>query len=452
MTSPKSALEHLAAAASAFALPPVVLAGTVDEATLAERYVRGLSQHAALGDQLEIMHGTGGALAEVIHIDRERCLAALYERRGGAFLGAPALLRGPLTLAPHETWLGRAIDALGRPIDGLGALMPGVPRSTDADPPPAVGRRPLARPLRTGVKAIDLFAPLVEGQRIGIFSGSGVGKSTLLGMLAAAANVDVVIAGLIGERGREVGELLCGPLATHRDRTVTVVSTGDETALMRRQAARTALTVAEHFREEGKTVLLLLDSLTRVAHAMRDVALSAGEPPVARGYPPSVFAELTRLAERAGQGEGQGSITAIFCVLVDGDDLDDPVSDTARGTLDGHVILSRTLAEAGRYPAIDPLASLSRLAPTAFTHEEAELSRHLRRLVARFEDTRDLRLLGAYKAGADEELDRAVTLVPKIQTALLQTPSDPPCRDAFAELAKVLAAGREETPGGEFPA
>ncbi|GAB5375487.1 MAG: hypothetical protein AcusKO_19490 [Acuticoccus sp.] len=160
MTSPKSALEHLAAAAGAFALPPVVLAGTVDEATPSERFVRGLSHHAALGDQLEIAHGHGNALAEIIHIDRERCLAALYERRGGAFLGAPALLRGPLTLAPHESWLGRAIDALGRPIDGEGALMPGRPRSTDADPPPAVGRRPLARPLRTGVKAIDLFAPL----------------------------------------------------------------------------------------------------------------------------------------------------------------------------------------------------------------------------------------------------------------------------------------------------
>jgi len=452
MTSEKSSLEHLAAAASAFALPPVVLAGTVDEATHAERYVRGLSEHAALGDQLEITHGAGSALGEVIQIDRERCVAALYERRGGAFLGAPALLRGPLVIGPHDSWQGRAIDALGRPVDGMGALISGPPRSTDADPPAAVGRRPLMRPLRTGVKAIDLFAPLVEGQRMGIFSGSGVGKSTLLGMLAAAANVDVVVAALIGERGREVGELLTGPLAKHRDNTVTVVSTGDETALMRRQAAKTALTVAEHFRDEGKSVLLLVDSLTRIAHAMRDVALSAGEPPVARGYPPSVFSELTRLAERAGQGGKDGSITAVFCVLVDGDDFDDPVADTARGTLDGHIVLSRSLAEAGRFPAIDPLASLSRLTSTAFTAEEAELSRHLRRLVARFEDTRDLRLLGAYKPGADAELDRAVNLVPRIQDALLQRPSDPPCRDAFAELAQVLSAGTAEASEGEVQA
>lgn len=452
MRSDKSSLEHLAAAANSFALPPVVFAGTVDEASHTERYVRGLSQHAALGDQLEITHGEGAALAEIVQIDRERCVAALYERRGAAFLGAPALLRGQLAIAPHDSWQGRAVDALGRPVDGGGPLLSGLPRTTDADPPPAVGRRPLLRPLRTGVKAIDLFAPLVEGQRLGIFSGSGVGKSTLLGMLAAAAKVDVVVAALIGERGREVGELLDGPLAKHRDSTVTIVSTGDETALMRRQAAKTALTVAEHFRDEGKSVLLLVDSLTRVAHAMRDVALSAGEPPVARGYPPSVFSELTRLAERAGQGGGDGSITAVFCVLVDGDDFDDPVADTARGTLDGHIVLSRTLAEAGRFPAIDPLASLSRLANTAFTSEEAELSRHLRRLIARFEDTRDLRLLGAYKAGADPELDRAVSLVPRIQDALLQRPADPPCRDAFAELAQVLSATGGEAGEGDVQA
>lgn len=452
MTRQWSSLERLAAAASAFPLPPVVLAGTVDKATHAERYVRGLSADAALGDKLEITHGDGSALAEIIQIDRERCIAALYERRGAAFLGAPALLRGPLLIGPHESWCGRAIDALGRPVDGGAALLNGTLRSTDADPPGAVGRKPLARPLRSGVKAIDLFAPLVLGQRIGIFSGSGVGKSTLLGMLAAAANVDVVVAALIGERGREVGELLRGPLATHRDRTVTVVSTGDETALMRRQAAKTALTVAEHFRDEGKSVLLLVDSLTRIAHAMRDIALSSGEPPVARGYPPSVFAELTRLAERAGAGTGEGSITAVFCVLVDGDDFDDPVADTARGTLDGHVVLSRTLAEAGRFPAIDPLASLSRLANVAFTAEEGELSRHLRRLIARFEDTRDLRLLGAYKPGADVELDRAVALVPRIEEALLQKPNDPPCRDAFAELAKVLSGTTGDAPPGEVPA
>lgn len=452
MTSPSCALTRLAAAASGFDLPEVIFAGTVDEATISERHIRGLSQHAALGDQLDITHADGHALAEVVHIDRERCVASLYERRASAFLGAPAVLRGPFHLRPHESWKGRSIDALGRPVDDGGPLVMGEPRGCDANPPPAVGRRRLLRPLRTGVKALDLFAPLVEGQRIGIFSGSGVGKSTLLGMLAASANVDVVVAALVGERGREVGELLDGALATHRDRTVMVVSTGDETALMRRQAAKTAVTVAEHFREEGARVLLLLDSLTRSAHAMRDVALSAGEPPVARGYPPSVFSELTRLSERAGQVGEVGSITAVFCVLVDGDDLDDPVADTARGTLDGHIVLSRSLAEAGRFPAIDPLASLSRLSNVAFTQEEAELSRQLRRLIARFEDTKDLRLLSPMQPGADPELDRAISLVPMIQDALLQTPHDPPCTDAFSELAEVLSGRTSKDEGDGVPA
>ncbi len=442
MNRPMSQLELLAATVGGLDLPPVVLAGIVDEATRSERWVRGLSQDAALGDQLEISHVDGGALAEIIRIDQKRCVAALYERKAAAFLGAEALLRGPFTISPHDSWKGRTIDALGRPVDGMGPLIKGPPRSADANPPHAVGRTRLTRPLHTGVKAIDLFAPLVEGQRIGIFAGSGVGKSTLLGMLAGTGGVDTVVAGLIGERGREVGEILAGPLAASRARTIAVTSTADETALMRRQALRAAISVAEYFRDKGERVLLLVDSLTRAAQAMRDVALSAGEPPVARGFPPSVFSELARATERAGQGAGGGSMTAIFCVLVDGDDLDDPIADAARGTLDGHIILSRELAEAGRFPAIDPLASLSRLAPVAFTAEEAELSRHLRRLISRFEETRDLRLLSGYQPGQDAELDRAVTIVPKLQNALLQRPSDPLCRDAFAELAAILS-GRE---------
>lgn len=443
MRSPSSALERLAAAVAS-APVPVALAGRVEAATPSERWIAGLSRQAALGDQLEIGHSDGGALGEVVRIDSDRCVAALYERRSAAYLGAEAVLRGPLRLAPHNAWKGRVIDALARPVDGEGPLAVGAQRATDAAPPPSVGRAPLKRPLRSGVKAIDLFAPLVEGQRLGIFAGSGVGKSTLLGMLAGAANVDVVVSALIGERGREVSEYLEGPIAQHRERAVTVVSTGDETALMRRQALATAMTVAEHFRDAGQRVLFLVDSLTRAAHAMRDVALAAGEPPVARGYPPTVFSELTRLCERAGPGPSGGSITAIFCVLTDGDDLDDPVADAARGTLDGHIVLSRTLAESGRLPAIDPLASLSRLAPVAFTKDEAELSRTLRRLIARFEETRDLRVLSPHQPGADPELDKAVSFVPRIYDALVQTPDAPPSVDAFAELAAVLSANPEQ--------
>jgi len=437
------ALQNVARVMARYGAPAVRLSGRVAAATSTERMVRGLSDHAALGDQLLIAHGDGPALAEVIRVDREGVVAAPYERRTAAFLGARASLSGRFALSPSENWLSRVVDALGRPLDGGDPPPPGPMRAVDTDPPPALSRNPLATPLRTGVKVLDIFAPLVEGQRMGIFAGSGVGKSTLLGMIAAASSFDVVVAALVGERGREVNEMLEGPLGPHRERTVTVVSTGDETAMMRRLAPLTAMTIAEHFRAEGLRVLLVVDSLTRAAHAARDVALAAGEAPVFRGYPPSVFADLTRLAERAGRDSGKGSITAVFAVLVDGDDMEEPVADAARGTLDGHIVLSRAIAEAGRYPAVDPLASLSRLAPRAFRPDEVELTRRLRALVSRYEDTRDLRLLGGHKPGADPELDRAVAVVPQIYEALVQTPSDPPSADAFGELARVLA-GRPE--------
>lgn len=435
-----AALDQLAGILDGYTAPAVRLSGVVSEANPSERLVRGLSAHAALGDQLLIDHHDGVALAEVVRIDRQHVVASPYERRSAAFLGAKASLMGRFELRPHDGWMGRVVDALGRPLDEAGPLPLGSVRTADADPPRALSRAPLNRALRTGVKALDIFAPLVEGQRIGIFAGSGVGKSTVLGMMAAAASFDVVVTALVGERGREVGEMLAGPLAAHRDRTVTVVSTGDETPMMRRLAPLTAMAVAEHFREAGRRVLLVVDSLTRYAHAARDVALAAGEPPVSRGYPPSVFADLTRLVERAGRGSGFGSITAVFAVLVDGDDMDEPVADCARGTLDGHIVLSRAIAEQGRYPAIDPLASLSRLADKAFRPDEWELSRRLRGLISRFEDTRDLRLLGGYRPGSDAELDRAVALVPHVYEALVQTPSAPPSQDAFAELAQLLAA------------
>lgn len=439
------ALARLADNSASRTFPRLSVSGTVEEAMGSHRVVRGLSQFAALGDQLTIAHKDGEALAEVVRMDRERVVAALYEPRRAAFLGAKAALQGRFTLSPDDSWLGRVIDALGRPLDDRRPLGEGSLRvPVDREPPPALTRPPLNTPLRTGVRAIDIFAPLVEGQRVGVFAGSGIGKTTLLGMVAAASCFDVVVFALVGERGREVRDCLDGPLHAHRDKTVAIVSTGDETAMMRRLAPLTAMTVAEHFRDQGKRVLLVLDSLTRAAHAMRDVALASGEPPVARGYPPSVFADLTRLVERAGKAGTNGSITAVLAVLVDGDDFDEPVTDALRGTLDGHVVLSRRIAEAGRYPAVDPLASLSRLAANAFSADENALQRRLRGLIALYEDTRDLRLLGAAKGGVDPELDKAASLVPQIYEALLQTPSSPPSEDAFAELAALLA-GRSET-------
>jgi flagellum-specific ATP synthase len=299
-------------------------------------------------------------------------------------------------------------------------------------------RARVSKVLRTGVRAIDLFAPLCAGQRIGIFAGSGVGKSTLLAMLAGSSDFDAVVVATGDERGREVREFLDDALADNRTLAVVVVATGDETPTTRRLASRTAMTIAEFFRDRGDSVLLIIDSVTRFAHAAREVALAASEPAVARGYAPSVFTDLPKLLERAGPGERPGSITGVFSVLVDGDDHNDPVADAVRGTLDGHIVLDRAIADQGRFPAVNVLSSLSRLVPIAWTGEQRDLVVKLRGLIARFEDTRDLRLMGGYRAGADPDLDQAVALVPKIYKAMEQSPKSPPSKDAFRELAEIL--------------
>jgi flagellum-specific ATP synthase len=296
-------------------------------------------------------------------------------------------------------------------------------------------------PLTTGVRVIDLFTPICSGQRIGIFAGSGVGKSTLLSMLAGSRDFDTVVIALVGERSREVREFLDDALAINRPLTVAVVATGDEGPLMRRLAPKTAMSIAEYFRDRGESVLLIVDSITRFAHAARDVAMAAGELAVARGYTPSVFSELPKLLERAGPGEeGQGAITGIFSVLVDGDDHNDPVADAIRGTLDGHIVLDRAIGEQGRFPAVNVLTSISRLAQTAWTPEQSNLAGKLRALIARYEDTRDLRLMGGYRQGSDAELDQAVVLVPRIYEAITQSASSPPSKDAFRELTEFLQA------------
>ena len=252
---------------------------------------------------------------------------------------------------------------------------------------------------------------------------------------------DTVVVALVGERGRELREFIEEALGAARGSAVVVASTSDESAMRRRLAPRTAMSIAEYFRDQGQSVLLIIDSVTRYAHAARDVALAAGEPAVARGYPPSVFSDLPKLLERAGPGvEGSGSITGVFSVLVDGDDHNDPVADSIRGTLDGHVVLSRAIAEQGRYPAIDILASISRLSHHVWSPEQRALVMRLRTLVARYEDTRDLRLMGGYQAGADAELDQAVLAVPKLYTALNQLPHSPSSTDGFRDLAEALRA------------
>lgn len=420
--------------------PLVRVRGAVREVAPTHFAVSGLSSHLRLGDSVTVDAGGRAVVGEVVRLDQAAAIVKPFDERIAIGIGAAAHKAGPLAFRPASDWKGRVINALGRPLDGLGPLTTG-PRAMplDADPPEAMSRSRIHKPLRTGVRVIDLFTPLCEGQRIGIFAGSGVGKSTLLSMLARCQGFDTVVVSLVGERGREVREFLEGPLASNRHRAVVVVATSDESAMMRRLAPRAGFAVAEYFRDLGESVLLIVDSVTRYAHAARDVALAAGEPAVARGYAPSVFSTLPRLLERAGPGaEGTGSISAVFSVLVDGDDHNDPVADAIRGTLDGHIVLDRAIADQGRFPAVNVLGSVSRLADLVWTPEERTLIRRLRGLAARYEDTRDLRLMGGYQPGSDAELDQAVAVVPRIYDALRQFADAPPSRDPFGELAQAI--------------
>ena len=426
--------------AAAADLPFVRVSGVVREVAPTHYRVRGLSSLVKLGDRVSLDAGGRTAIGEVVRVDEVGATIKPFDGRVSVGIGMVARKIGAMCLSPAPSWKGRVINALGEPIDGLGALLRGDrDMPTDVAPPPAMGRERIRRPLRTGVRVIDLFTPFCQGQRIGIFAGSGVGKSTLLSMLARSAGFDTVVVALVGERGREVREFLEGPLAENRSRAVAVVATGDESPMMRRLALLSATSVAEYFRDLGDSVLLIVDSVTRYAHASRDVALAAGEPAVARGYAPSVFSDLPKVLERAGPGHtGTGSITGVFAVLVDGDDHNDPVADAIRGTLDGHIVLDRTIADQGRYPAVNVLGSISRLADLVWTVEQRDLVRKLKTMMARFEDTRDLRLMGGYHAGGDTELDQAVAMVPRIYEALRQSPGNRPSSDAFSELAQVL--------------
>ena len=417
--------------------------GRITEVSPTHYKVRGLSDTARLGDLVEHRSHAGRRNGEIVQINPSEVVVAPFERAADAGVDDAVFNHGPFSVVPQHNWRGRAIDALARPIDGGPALLQGDPLdASESAAPSALSRQRVEKSFLTGVKVIDIFTPICFGQRMGIFAGSGVGKSTLLAMLASADAFDTVVVALIGERGREVREFLedtIGPDCMAK--TVAVVSTSDQSAMMRKRAPDTAMRVAEHFRAKGDRVLLVLDSITRFAHALREVATGTGEPPVARGYPASVFTDLPKLLERAGPGiEGAGSITAIISVLIDGDDHNDPVADAVRGILDGHVVLDRTIAEQGRYPPVNPLASISRLATKAWSDDQRALVAKLKSMISRFEDTRDIRLLGAYQAGADAELDAAVRQVPMIYEAMTQTPRDGSSKDPFADLARHLRA------------
>lgn len=435
-------LARLRQAATAVADPSMLvrIEGTVSETRPTSLTIRGLSNVARLTDLVSIETAHGEQIAEVVRIASDSATVIPFQRDVKASLGARAWLRGPVKLNPHDQWRGRTIDALGNPLDGKGTLPRGnKTKDVDGAPPAAMLRRRIEQPFATGITVIDAFTPLCVGQRIGIFAGSGVGKSTLLAMLSKASTASIVVVALVGERGREVREFLDEVLGNKRDNVIAVVATSDESTMMRRLAPLTAMAIAEHFRDSGESVLLLLDSVTRFAHAHREYALAAGELPVARGYPASMVTQLAHLLERAGPGEAtSGFITAIVTVLVDGDDHNDPVADAARGLLDGHIVLNRSIAEQGRFPPVDVLASISRLSDKATTPAQKTLVAQLRQLISRFEETRDLRMISGHRPGADPVLDRAILLVPKIYEALKQDLRAPVPTNPLGNLAMLL--------------
>lgn len=361
----------------------------------------------------------------------------------GIGLGCMAVVQANVpSIFPTPAWLGRVINGLGQPIDGKGRLTNGtvgVPLKNKAPAPHA--RQRMGQQLDLGVRAVNTFLATCQGQRMGIFSGSGVGKSVLLSMMARYTSADISIIGLVGERGREVQEFLQDDLGEEGlRRSIVVVATGDEPALMRRQAAYMTMALAEYFRNQGKQVLCLIDSLTRFAMAQREIGLSAGEPPTSKGYPPTTFGELARLLERAGPGEqGQGSITGLFSVLVEGDDHNEPISDAVRGIVDGHIVMERAIADRGRYPAINVLKSVSRSLPAAIKPEQNELLRLAKQIITTYEDMSELIRLGAYRKGSDPTVDQAITLYPEIETFLRQNKEDcTKIQDGFDRLAEIL--------------
>jgi flagellum-specific ATP synthase len=407
--------------------------------------VAGLSGFASLGARLMIDAAPQPVPAEVVAVTPAAARAVAFAPLDRIRLGAAARLAGPAVLAPSASWLGRIVDPLGRPLDGKGPLPPGpVARPVQAPAPEAAQRARLGPRLDLGVRALDAFCTMRRGQRLGLFAGSGVGKSTLLSMLARGADCDVNVICLVGERGRELREFIEDDLGPDGlARSIVVCATSDAPAPMRREAAYAAVTIAEALAEQGRHVLLMMDSVTRFALACREIGLAAGEVPATRGFTPSVFAELPRLLERAGpcrEGSG-GFVTGLFTVLVEGDDHDEPIADAIRGILDGHVVLDRRIGERGRWPAIDVLRSLSRTVPGCLAEPERATLTRARSLLSLAAEMAELVRLGAYRAGTDAAVDEALRLAPRIEAFLAQRRDEPRIGTAegFSRLAEAIA-------------
>ncbi len=363
-------------------------------------------------------------MAQVVGFRDKHLLLTPFDSVDGIGIGAVVEnTKAPLTIPVGEALLGHTLDGIGRPTD-VDELSLSAEYPVDSTPPEPMDREIISDVLPLGVKAVDGLITVGKGQRIGIFAGSGVGKSTLMGMFARNTKADINVIALIGERGREVREFIERDLGPEgMKRSVVVVATSDKPASIRKCAAKTATAVAEYFRDQGKDVLLMMDSLTRFSMAQREIGLAAGEPPVTRGYPPSVYSEMPKLLERAGNSD-KGSITGLYTVLVDGDDFNEPITDTARGILDGHIVLSRKLAQMNHYPAIDVLASISRVMSAIATKEHKQMAGKLKNVMATYQEAEDLINIGAYKAGSNKQIDYAISKIDQVNDFLCQSTED----------------------------
>lgn len=381
-------------------------------------------------------------MAQVVGFRDKHLLLTPFDSVDGIGIGAVVEnTKAPLTIPVGEALLGHTLDGIGRPTD-VDELYLSAEYPVDSTPPEPMEREIISDVLPLGVKAVDGLITVGKGQRIGIFAGSGVGKSTLMGMFARNTKADINVIALIGERGREVREFIERDLGPEgMKRSVVVVATSDKPASIRKCAAKTATAVAEYFRDQGKDVLLMMDSLTRFSMAQREIGLAAGEPPVTRGYPPSVYSEMPKLLERAGNSD-KGSITGLYTVLVDGDDFNEPITDTARGILDGHIVLSRKLAQMNHYPAIDVLASISRVMSAIATKEHKQMAGKLKNVMATYQEAEDLINIGAYKAGSNKQIDYAISKIDQVNDFLCQSTED---KYDFDEIVGALKQMFQET-------
>ena len=418
---------------------PVVRMGEVVQVT--GLVIESIGPNVSLGDICEISSPRlSGLQAEVVGFRDHRVLlmplGEMQDIHAGCQVAATGRAAG---INVSEALIGRIIDGIGRPIDGKGPLPTGTPRPLHCAPPNPLTRQRIAKPFQTGVKALDLFTPVGCGQRLGIFAGSGVGKSTLLGMIARGAESEINVIALVGERGRELREFIEKDLGPEgMARSIIVVSTSDQPALVRRRAALIATAIAEHFRDEGRKVLFMMDSVTRFAMAQREIGLAVGEPPTSRGYTPSVFSVLPRLLERTGMGE-TGSITALYTVLVDGDDMNEPIADAVRGILDGHVVLSRALATANHFPAVDVLESVSRVTLEVCQEKEISTISKARDLLSIYRTNEDVITIGAYTKGSSSSVDLAIEKQPLLRQLLRQPIEDKWTRErSFSELTEIV--------------